>query len=568
MNASRGRCFALALFAVLLAPLATTSTYAAESPLEMLANSMKAREERDARNRQFAVEIDEAAAKKDWATAIAIANRAVESDPGNETWLFSRGHFHMWLGDFDAARADFDKAIELDGYEDDVLRLGRVQVNLYAGRFAEAEEALADALDENYGPTRNYFENRGKRDDDDAIAAYGRGRCWLAAPTLSELKQQKRAFEKEFSLDTGSLIADPEDTVSPEKALAEFDRAIALHPTLAPAYAWRGKIHADKGANELALADFEKAVEFDAGNIDNIRGRAAAREATGDLDGAVADFSKVIELKPDTLGVDDDGRFHRARVYAKQGMWELALADYNKVERSHVASARIVLSRAMVHARKGDTDSALADIRKGVGIAPDMAGIFLSRAIESEPDNAWLHIARGFSQAASGQPGWAMDDFGKAIELDADVARRALGADVARAFFQRGVESAKKKEYDAALTDFTRAIALAPDSAAALAARGTLHAQMKNAQLALDDFNGAVKLSPDDAATRYKRGMIFAMMNEDELAINDFTRVIELEPNNAQAYIRRAALYKRVGFEDRFQADYARAIELDPSLKR
>src|SRR5262245_66657828 len=46
-------------------------------------------------------------------------------------------------------------------------------------------------------------------------------------------------------------------------AMADFDKAIALDPTLAVAYSNRGMVHYDEGDHDRAVADYDTAIELD-----------------------------------------------------------------------------------------------------------------------------------------------------------------------------------------------------------------------------------------------------------------------------------------------------------------
>lgn len=52
----------------------------------------------------------------------------------------------------------------------------------------------------------------------------------------------------------------------PDKAIADFTRAVEFDPTLSQAYYARGLLHAKAGRNEQAIADYRKTLEYNPGD--------------------------------------------------------------------------------------------------------------------------------------------------------------------------------------------------------------------------------------------------------------------------------------------------------------
>src|SRR5215475_13756898 len=86
----------------------------------------------------------------------------------------------------------------------------------------------------------------------------------------------------------------------------------------AASYLERGASWLAKGEIERAIADYDLAIAFDARSALAYYNRAVARQRKGDLDGAVGDYDRAIELNPryeDTYlnrGVIRDGQGERA----------------------------------------------------------------------------------------------------------------------------------------------------------------------------------------------------------------------------------------------------------------
>ena len=169
------------------------------------------------------------------------------------------------------------------------------------------------------------------------------------------------------------------------------------------------------------------------------------------------------------------------------------------------------------------------------------------------------------------------------------------------------------KEYDDAIEAYTSAIALDPNYAAAYNNRGAVYAKNslikalldknKNPRIAdvyknnadedydraIEDYNKAIALDPNYADAYNNRGAVYAKNslikalldknknpriadvyknNADEdydRAIEDYNKAIALDPNYALAYARRGSAYDNKGQYDRAIEDYNKAIALDPN---
>jgi tetratricopeptide (TPR) repeat protein len=101
------------------------------------------------------------------------------------------------------------------------------------------------------------------------------------------------------------------------QAIEDFDKVIALDPTYALAYAYRGHAKVKLKNYTGAIEDFNKAVEFrptfDVAYVD----RGYAKSFAGDLEGAKDDFTHAIKISP-----------HYTIAYASRGEISLRLKNY------------------------------------------------------------------------------------------------------------------------------------------------------------------------------------------------------------------------------------------------
>ncbi len=116
------------------------------------------------------------------------------------------------------------------------------------------------------------------------------------------------------------------------KALASFDRAVAVDATFAPAYLNIGATHLNlyfgQGRNPddlaLALKNFRRALSLDPGLYPALRGLGAASMASGDVDEAIAAWEKAAAINPR----DDSSTYNLGLAYMKKGDKARALRSF------------------------------------------------------------------------------------------------------------------------------------------------------------------------------------------------------------------------------------------------
>ncbi len=85
----------------------------------------------------------------------------------------------------------------------------------------------------------------------------------------------------------------------PDRAMADFEAAIALNPRGAVAYAYRGEVHKAKGRLENARAEYDIAISLDGGSADLFVNRGEIHRQLGARDKARSDFETALRIEPD-----------------------------------------------------------------------------------------------------------------------------------------------------------------------------------------------------------------------------------------------------------------------------
>ncbi len=84
----------------------------------------------------------------------------------------------------------------------------------------------------------------------------------------------------------------------PVRALADFERALALRPNFPEAFVGRGEILAQRNKWRRAVWDYDRAIRLKPDFADAYADRAVAFDTLHEFDRAIADFDRALKLRP------------------------------------------------------------------------------------------------------------------------------------------------------------------------------------------------------------------------------------------------------------------------------
>ncbi len=119
-------------------------------------------------------------------------------------------------------------------------------------------------------------------------------------------------------------------------------------------------------------------------------------------------------------------------------------------------------------------------------------------------------------------------------------------------------------QFDAAVEDMDRALAIAPQDPTLLLNRCVVHRESGRLDEAIADASRMIQLYPDDSRPYRNRAVCYYRRQQYDRAIADMTQCIRLQPEGAEAYYGRA--YFRMQNREYAEAleDFSRAMELQP----
>lgn len=168
----------------------------------------------------------------------------------------------------------------------------------------------------------------------------------------------------------------------------------------------------------------------------------------------------------------------------------------------------------------------------------------------------WLWVGRGWIRRAD------VVEVGQAVELfTAELARKPSAV----AYINRGRAYYQQRQFDLAVADYNRALALDPHNAAGLSCRGRAYLDMRLPHLAMTDFNRAIELARFPSAYCF-RGHAHLNAGDELAAGADFDEAVRLDPRSSAAWASRALLLSRQDKNEAALSDLAKALDLNPRL--
>lgn len=320
----------------------------------------------------------------------------------------------------------------------------------------------------------------------------------------------------------------------------EIAAARADTPTTAFQYGRRAGLFIDRGMRKEALQDYGKAIELDPANIWAWSNRAITRIQDGDLVGARSDLSKAETLDPTYVQVFI-GRGMLADIEHRPSD---AIAAYSKALQSEPGNAYALAQRAAAHAALGDSDHAVADRITAA-----------DAAIAANPTASSPYLDRGSLMLDNRRYDEAIKDFDRAVSLDPKSAM---------AFADRGIARAWKGDLEAATKDLDAAHAIDPKNVVVFRARGLIAQQKGDWRDAVAAYTTALQMEPTSSFALGHRAEAARAAGDKDAALRDAGAALKLQPEWVDLYLLRANILRSQGKQNEALAEAAAATQANP----
>ena len=374
--------------------------------------------------------------------AIADLDEAIRIAPSPAAFV-ARGDAYRRKGQVDRAKVDYDQAIRINpNHIDAHLARGEGEVDqrqewldklkhlsfeaVMATLFRRVPVGRMDEHKQHVEKTFAQLDDAIRRSPGDAVAYVKRGEVFLGMG------------ERQY-----------------DRAIADFNQAIAVNPNHVPAYTRRALVYRDRGEHDRAVADFSEAIRLQPDGVTAYLARGMLYSVKGEYERTIVDLDQALRLNPQ-LG---QAYYYRGFAFEKTGERDKAIADYRKVlEFGHcplVNPVRVLAEEGLK--RLGITEKEMRVWSTEATVTR------YDRAIRENPNDAVAYGMRCLSY-------WSKGEHDKAI-ADCDQAVR-LSPNSPAPYGYRGLAHLGKRDYDRAIADFDESIRLNPQGSPAHADRG------------------------------------------------------------------------------------------------
>jgi tetratricopeptide (TPR) repeat protein len=136
-----------------------------------------------------------------------------------------------------------------------------------------------------------------------------------------------------------------------------------------------------------------------------------------------------------------------------------------------------------------------------------------------------------------------------------------------KSYANRGIAFTSIEQWDNAINDFTRVIAMDPKYGWGYVDRGMAYQHTGQWDKSIDDFSMAIEINTMDFDAYAGRALSYGVLGKFDKAITDFSTTLQINPEYSKGYSNRGLTYANLGYLDKAIADYSKAIELDPEYK-
>jgi len=181
--------------------------------------------------------------------------------------------------------------------------------------------------------------------------------------------------------------------------------------------------------------------------------------------------------------------------------------------------------------------------------------IKLANQVLAIRQSAEAYFYRAYAKLNLGDKQAAIADYSQAI---------AINPKDATAYYNRGVAKSALGDMQSAIADYTQAIAINPKLAAAYNNRGGAKSALGDKQGAIADCDQAIAINPQYADAYYNRGVAKSALGDKQAAIADYSQAININPQNAKAFNNRGNAKSALGDKQGAIADLNQAIAINP----
>ncbi len=356
-----------------------------------------------------------------------------------------------------------------------------------------------------------------------------------------------------------------------DEALAAYDRAIALQPDNALAWARKGRALRLMERYDEGLAAYERALDIFPRYGWAWRGKGLVLERLNRLEEALFAYEQAVQIKPNEVW----NWYNQADVMQSMNRY---------------ADAIPLLQKALeIDPQHPNSWAKLGQVYRLMGEQEDAVYAY-EKAIDFEPEYAWAHNGRGLALKALKRYAEALVSFKRATQYEPNEvwhwynltemlvelgqyndalspATQATRTDPSHAFSwaKLGQVLRHLNQNADALQAYDRAIQLQPTYSWAINGKGIVLERMGRLEDALNCYNRAAEIQDDYVwHCWYNQGNVLALMGRYKEALPILEKVTGVVPNHAQSWARMGNALRNLKQPEEGLKNLQQATLLDP----
>lgn len=331
-------------------------------------------------------------------------------------------------------------------------------------------------------------------------------------------------------------------------------RVLQVWENVTAAIGVRGHAYRKKGQHGLAIKDFTRVIKRRR-EVDPVTrlNRAISYEATGERDKAILDYKVIVQFLKNNPFYESEYGAHAA--HARKALTRLGV-DFPKP----AASPKAKKSSKSSSSGNANSDHTSGPTQSGDGLF-DRAK--KNKAVDpcAGSNNRGCKAAEQLNKKSIWR--FAKRESSKSKSTKTTKLALKQSADA----YNRGLLHRKKREYDKAISEHTKAITLNPENADAYLDRARAYFAKGQYNQAIADNSRVLKLRPKETKALNNRGNAYHSKSQNDLAIADYTAAMKINPKDGTFYYNRGKAHRDKKLYDRAITDFNEALRLEPTFK-
>lgn len=544
---------------------------------------------------------------KQYSKSDSAYTRLIKLYPKFSNAYLGRAQLYLAQGDTVAAISNIDKSIELNNKDANAYVMRADIHTRFDKNFTSALDDMNDAI--KLQPQNvSYFINRAylKYNLDDYFGAMADYDYALDLDNYNVAAHFNR----------GLLLAQVHDD---DKAIKDFSFVIANEPSNVMALYNRADLYARTGAYEKAVADFDRVIEKVTDMPGLYYARSECKRKIGDIKGGEADYNISRKMYADMLKgrkpvATDNNKTEAYNTPTDNGEHTESGYSQDDVKARFQQLLTIENDHTMRPEYEGKTRGRVQDNNYRIDAEPQYMLSYYQMINSLQSSSNFMREVNMLNEASvlpfelvitNATPALLESQINNHFN-SIDYYNSLLSTSEPRGvdYFARAIDYIMVKNYDAAIADLDKALAISPKFMLAYFARanaryhkieassqaitplisdrragGNTHGnfmnntsgaeQMLNANtlrssyaMVLEDYDKVLELSPMNVFAQFNKGTLYLEMQDFTEALKAFSAAIDIKPDFGPAYYNRGLVYLRLGNRENGIADLSKAGEL------